>query len=156
MSRFDEDSDEPYARCTAEGCGFVADTKEAISEHSRATSKPTGETVGIIAQSHSYRVVNPTRAERIQRHIDMEASDAIDNAVSEFLESVYRLHSREGVPLAELTTAVARTLVDVDFRSAWSEYIEDEEEEDDELDSESNSEVQLHQETALFDMGGEA
>ncbi len=155
MNRFDQDPDAPYARCTAEGCGFVAATREEMDEHARETSTPTGETVGIIAQSHPYRVVNPTRAERIQRHIDMEASDAIDNAVSEFVESVYRLHSREGVPLSELTAAVARAQTEVDFRSAWGEYIE-EDEDDDDLDSDSPADVQLHQETALFDLGGEA
>jgi len=155
MNRFDQDPDAPYARCTAEDCGFVATTREEMDAHTRETSTPTGETVGVIARSHPYRVVNPTRAERIQREIDREASDAIENALTEFVESVYRLHSREGVPLRELSAAVARAQTDIDFRSAWSEYIEGDEAEEDGTDSESND-VQLHQETALFDLGGEA
>lgn len=99
-SRFDPTPGVPYARCTHDGCGFVADTKEQMSEHSASTMD------GVTAAGHFYRVENPSREDAIRRAVMREADDALESALEEFVYSVYRLHTREGVRLDELTAAV--------------------------------------------------
>lgn len=154
MTRFDPRPGEPYARCLTDGCGFVADTKEQMSEHSRASMKPTGETVGTTARGHSYRVENPPRADAIQNAVQREADDALESALQEFVDSVYRLHSSDGVSLKELTEAVKFGSPSSEWSDAWAEYVaEFEDDEDDE--SVDNSNAQLHQETSLFDLPAE-
>lgn len=143
--RFDPRPGEPYARCQHDGCGFTADTKEQIAEHSRATMAPTGEP-GVIARGHSYRVENPSRAEALEQAVQREADDAMESAATEFVDGVYRLHTREGVPLKELTEAVKHT----EFAQAWADYIADEVGE--EFPDEDADAEQLHQADALLDL----
>jgi len=147
--RFDPKPGEPYARCN--DCDFIAVTKQEISAHSSETMKPTGETIGVTAEGHGYRVTNPTREEAISREVRREANDALESAVSEFVETIYRLHDREGVSLAELTAAVRAVWADADFAEAWAEYIADEEDEDESAEDDGPG-PQLHQETALFEV----
>jgi len=152
-SRFDPKPGEPYARCSEDGCGFVADTKEQMSEHSSSTMKPTGQTSGVTASGHSYRVENPSREDAIWREVMREADDALESAVQEFVDSVYRLHSREGVSLDELTVAVKSVAPSSEWSEAWAEYIADEDEDDDDEDETDTGDglgPQLHQDTALF------
>lgn len=149
-SRFDPKPGIPYAQCS--DCGFIAASKAEISEHAAATMTETGATAGITSRSHGYRVTNPSREEALQREVNREAGDAIESAASEFVESVYRLHMRDGVPLAELTAAVTKVWESVDFTEAWAEYIEDDEDDEDDDSSDETSDAQLHQETALFEV----
>jgi hypothetical protein len=130
MSRFDPRPGEPYSRCAKRE--FTGETKELAREHSLATG-------------HSYYVTNPPRSEAIDRSVQMEADDAMDSAATEFCDGIYRLHTDEGVSLKELTEAVKFT----DFSTQWAEYISGE---TDDEENEESGPVQLHQETALFDV----
>jgi len=147
-SRFDPTPGAPYARCV--DCGFVADTREQMSEHASSTMKPTGQSSGVTASGHSYRVENPAREDAIRREVMREAADALESAVQEFIESVYRLHSREGVSLKELTEAVKSS----EWSEAWAEYIADDEDEDEAETEGDGLGPQFHQETSLFDASG--
>jgi len=149
-TRFDPRDGDPYARCLTEGCGFVADTKEQMSAHAAESMTPTGATTGVAAQGHSYRVENPSRADALRSEVMREADDALENAQTEFVDAVYRLHANDGVPLADLTAAVKAASPSHEWDAAWAEYIEDETEEDDEAESGDGLGPQLHQETALF------
>lgn len=152
-SRFDPKEGEPYARCVEDGCGFVADTKEEMSAHTKATMKPTGQFDGVTARSHSYRELNPSREDAIRREVMHEADDALESALEEFVSALSRLHTREGVTLAELTAAVKSATPSHEWDEAWAEYVSENEDEDDEDDAEPGDGLgpQLHQETALFD-----
>lgn len=151
-SRFDPKEGEPYARCLEDGCGFVAETEEQMSAHTTATMKSTGEKVGITASSHSYRKLNPSREDAIRREVMNEADDALESALEEFVSALSRLHTREGVTLAELTAAVKSATPSDEWAEAWAEYVsENEDEEDDDDDPGDGLGPQLHQETALFD-----
>jgi hypothetical protein len=79
-----------------------------------------------------------------------EADDALESALTEFVDSVYRFHTNDDVPLVELTAAVKAACPSHEWDEAWAEYIEDETEEDDEAESGDGLGPQLHQETALF------
>ncbi|MGV8913772.1 MAG: hypothetical protein ACOH14_14255 [Rhodoglobus sp.] len=149
-TRFDPKDGVPYARCLTEGCGFVADTKEQMSTHSAESMTPTGAATGVTARGHSYRVENPSRADALRSEVMREADDALDSALTKFVDSVFRLHRNDGVPLADLTEAVKSASPSHEWGAAWAEYIEDEVEEDDEADSGDGLGQQLHQETALF------
>jgi len=149
-TRFDPKDGVPYARCLTEGCGFVADTKEQMSTHAAESMTPTGATTGITAQGHSYRVENPSREEALRSAVMREADDALESALTDFADSVYRLHTNDDVPLVELTAAVKEASPSEEWDEAWAEYIEDEAEEDDEAESGDGLGPQLHQETALF------
>lgn len=149
-SRFDPTPGAPYARCVHDECGFVADTKEQMSEHASSTVKPTGQSVGVTASGHPYRVENPSREDAIRRTVMQEADDALESAMQEFVDSVYRLHSREGLSLDELTVAVKSAAPSSEWSDAWAEYIGDEDG-DDETEAGDGLSPQLHQETSLFD-----
>lgn len=142
--RFDPRPGEPYARCS--DCDFVAQSKEDMSVHTSETMKPTGDSTGVTARSHGYRITNPSREDAIRTTVLMEESDALNSAADEFVESIYALHERHGASLRELTEAVKLT----EFASAWAEYIAGAEYDDD--DDADEGESQLHQETALFDI----
>lgn len=146
ITRFDPTPGEPYARCLEEGCGFVADTKETMSEHSSSTMRPTGETVGITEQGHRYRVLNPSREDALRHAVMRAADDALESAAQEFCDDVYNIHTRDGISLAELTSAVGAS----EFSNAWAEYISGEEEDHEEPAADAPNE-QLHQDSALFD-----
>ena len=117
--RFDPKPDKPYAKCRT--CEFIAETEAEMSAHTNETLAASPE-----RRSHSYQVTNPARQDAINREVRREADDAIENAITEFLDRVYRLHRREGVAIEELTAAVKRAHADVDFLEAWNEYIKDE------------------------------
>lgn len=127
-SRFDPKPGEPYARCLEDGCGFVADTKEQMSEHSSSSMKPTGQSIGVTASGHRYQVENPSREDAIRRAVALEEDYAMESAATEFVDAVYRLHERDGVSLAELTAAVKSS----EFSEVWAEYIADEEDDEEE------------------------
>jgi len=149
-TRFDPRDGVPYARCLTEGCGFVADTKEQMSAHADESMTPTGATTGVTASGHSYRVENPSRADALRSKVMQEADDALESALTEFVDSVYRLHRNDDVPLADLTAAVKAAFLSHEWDEAWAECIEDETEEDDEAESGEGLGQQLHQEAALF------
>jgi len=149
--RFDPREGAPYARCLTDGCGFVADTKEEMAAHSTESMVSTGAASGVTARGHSYRVENPSRVDALRRAVEMEIEDVLESALTEFVDSVYGIHRRDGVPLAELTTAVKAASPSSEWQEAWAEYILGEAEEGDGAESSDGLGVQLHQETALFD-----
>jgi len=123
-SRFEQDPNAPYGSCHDCPATFV--DRAAMDEHLHATFEASGRTKG-----HRGNPSNPTRPERIKRAVQGEADDALDNALTEFVDGVYDLHRREGIPVAELTAAVRDVFAEADWAEAWGESL-DEDDEDDE------------------------
>lgn len=109
---------QPYAICTTDGCGVEHADREAMREHQKATMAPTGEP-GVVARSHSSRVVNPTPEEVKQSIIRHTVGRAITDAQGRAFGDLDR-EIRSGRVTEEDVTAELRNYPD--FDDAWDEY----------------------------------
>lgn len=108
----------PYAICTTDGCGVEHADREAMREHQKQTMAPTGEP-GVVARSHSSRVVNPTPEEVKQSIIRHTVGRAITDAQGRAFGDLDR-EIRSGRVTEEDVTAELRNYPD--FDDAWDEY----------------------------------
>jgi len=104
MSRFDPDPDKPYGSC--ETCGEAVADRPAMSAHFAATRATSG-------RSHTVRVTNRTRTERIEDALE----ELAESALYDFTESTSWL-TNDGVTEEEITEAVRS--VTADFADAWA------------------------------------
>lgn len=109
---------QPYAICTTEGCGVEHAHREAMREHQKATMALTGEP-GVVARSHSSRVVNPTPEEARQSLIRYTVGRAIEDAQQRAFDDLDR-EIQSGRVTEEDVTAELRNYPD--FDDAWDEY----------------------------------
>lgn len=102
MSLYDPEPGKPYGTCTT--CGIVIQTDEHCSDHLTATMPVNG------GGSHSVRITNPTRAERIESAIQ----DYADEAAAEFADNVSTLLDADNVTEEEVTEAMRTVYIDLD------------------------------------------
>ena len=113
MSTYDPNPDAPYGTCST--CSLVIATEADANEHLRQTIGQ-GDGAG---HSHSVRITNPSRPDRIRRRIAM----VIDDAIADAMDELDRLTSR-GDNLTEAEVAEALRMWP-DFSEAWDDYTED-------------------------------
>jgi hypothetical protein len=131
--RFNQRPDEPYGYCdTCKEAGTNLEFSDR--DEMQAHMNETYEASVPLHRSHSARVVNPTRMERIKRFLAQSADDAVDSALDEFIRDASRALMVEDATVAELTEAVKDVGADIDWREAWGNYVDENEltEEDDE------------------------
>lgn len=116
MARFDPEEGVPYGKC--EICAEELADRAAVNAHLAASRTEGGS-------SHRVRLTNLTRPERITQHLEMEANDAIDEAITSFVDAAARLLDREGVTLGEINEAVKKVYADADWSDAWREYVDE-------------------------------
>lgn len=109
---------QPYAICTTEGCGVELADQEAAEEHRTSTMAPTGE-AGVVARSHSTRVVNPTPEEAEEQAARRVVAWAIESAQERAFEDIDR-DIRNGAATEEAVTKELRFYPD--FADAWDEW----------------------------------
>jgi len=125
MSKFDPKEGVPYGHCITPGCGFIGQTVAEMRQHGRDTMTPTGDATGVTSRGHSYIVDNPSREDAIRSAVQSEVDDAIESAVSELCEELWRLHERQGASIEEISAALRFGVSDIDWATAWSEYVEE-------------------------------
>jgi ribonucleotide reductase alpha subunit len=113
-----ETTTQPYAICTTEGCDVEHVDREAMREHQKQTMAPTGEP-GVVARSHSSRVVNPTPEEIVER----AARSAVNRALEDAQERAFDDLDREIRSGRVTEAAVTKELrYYSDFADGWDEY----------------------------------
>lgn len=111
MGRYDPEPGKPYAVCTT--CGEVHRTREDMNAHHRDTTPAEG------GQSHTARITNQSREERIKAAVETLA----DDAMSDLLDEIYGLVNQDGVTEDEVSEAVKH--VWMDLSDAWKDYLAD-------------------------------
>jgi hypothetical protein len=107
-NKFDPKEGVDYGRCN--DCDAKLPTNEESSNHMSETFKD--------GKSHSVRVLNPDRHERIQREVDDEVSDAVQRA----MEELDGLVERGDASAEEIFQALGWHS---DFADAWQAYVEE-------------------------------
>jgi hypothetical protein len=105
----------PHSRCL--DCPEEFDTHEAAREHRAATSKTRDTEHGPKTGSHRTQVVNPTDAEKRKSRVQGAIESAIDSALSDLDDRVYREEFTED--------EIAEALRHWDLSDAWREYTEE-------------------------------
>lgn len=108
-SRFDPEPDKPYGNCS--DCGVVLATREDMRAHFRETTPEGG------GSSHSVRITNMTRAERIEHEVETE----LQSAMYDFTEELGRLGDAGDATEDEVTEAVKTAYIDV--ADEWKRYL---------------------------------
>jgi len=110
--RFDPEPDADYGKCVT--CGIPLRNEKEASDHRESTyreAKAIGQ-----AKGHGTQVLNPSRADRIER----EVHSIIEDAVHGGLSSIEDMIGRDLITEAEAAAAVKS--VYVDFPDARKEY----------------------------------
>jgi flagellar motor component MotA len=105
MSRFDPHPDKSYAACT--GCEEVFPTRPEMRAHLTETFKN--------GKSHSARITNASRLERIENELESLADDAL----GEFIDEAHRLMEDGDATEEEITEAMRHIVAD--FSDAWEQ-----------------------------------
>lgn len=108
-SRFDPKPGEPYGECPT--CEISFPDQASARAHMSETFEE-GE-----GKSHSVRITNPARPDRIRREVGWE----IDSAVSDAIESLDRLVERGDATADEIAQALRH--FGHEFGEAWDEYV---------------------------------
>lgn len=103
-NRFDPVEGTPYAMCS--DCKFVATSRAESDAHLSETTPEGG-------YSHTMRVTNPTREERVRRGIDRILEEALDDFVSDVEDLIESGDATE----EEVDPIVNR--IGGDFAAAW-------------------------------------
>jgi len=109
---------QPYAICTTDGCDVEHADREAMREHQKQTMAPTGEP-GVVARSHSSRVVNPSPEEVAENAARRAVTRAIEDAQERAYDDLDR-EIRSGYVTEEAVTKELRFYSD--FADGWDEY----------------------------------
>lgn len=109
---FDQLPDEPYGECA--DCDLVIDTESTARQHMSDTVGSKGNS------SHSIKVTNPTRPDRIRSALQTVVDDAINDAMEEIDRMVSRAHLTD----EEVAEALRWW---PDFHDTWTEWVEDSE-----------------------------
>lgn len=104
----------PYGKCI--DCGVTLQTKEASRQHHMDTLPERSDMNGQRV-SHSTKVLNPPREDRLASHIARIVEDALDHA-NEDLEELEDLDG--GYTIEEITEALRHHS---EFHDAWKEYL---------------------------------
>lgn len=110
MSIFDPIEGADYGLCL--NCGAKLVTETDASAHMHTTFEESKD------KGHRVRVLNPSRARRIESRV----SSLIDNAIQDALEEFYRLVERYQVSTEEIAEALRWHS---EFADAWQEYVEE-------------------------------
>lgn len=100
MSIYDPEPGKPYGSCI--NCGAEIGTRDDMTAHFDAT-RTNGRT-------HSVRVTNPTRAERIESALQ----DYAEEAAAEFADNVTTLLDADDVTEEEVTEAMRTVYINLD------------------------------------------
>lgn len=107
MGRFDPREGEPHGRCVT--CGIVLATEDDAAAHRTETFDTSTN-----RRSHTTSSTNPTRAQRIQSHVDSAVESAISDALDDLQGDIDSGHLTED----EIAEALRWHS---DFADAWKE-----------------------------------
>lgn len=107
------DQTTPYGKCI--DCGVTLQTEEVSRQHHMDTLPERADENGR-SSSHSTRVLNPPREDKLAAHIARIVEDALDKA-NEDLEELEDLDG--GYTVEEITEALRHH---GEFHDAWKEY----------------------------------